>query len=153
MEYDSYGVSKSLFVSGIIIAILFSTITSVIIASIFISGEIGPQGVQGEIGSIGPVGGFGKPDYDSGWTNLPMDEWILFDHNLDTTDDIFVYIIGRYYAEGGTWIVNQDPYSITWTTYDSNTIIVYRLEDDYYYDQARVIIWKLQSNINTFNSA
>lgn len=75
-----------------------------------------------------------------------MAQWTVFDHDLGQNDNIFVYIIGRYYSVDNTWIVNQEPYSITWTTSDENSIIVYRIADDYYYDEARVLIWKIEDS-------
>lgn len=106
------------------------------------TGATGPQGLQG---LQGPAGGFGAPDYDSGWVSLASDDWTDFTHNLGQEDNLFVYIYGRNY-DLGYWWYGQDSFYISWITLDENTISVYRLSPDIQYQQARVLIWKIETN-------
>jgi hypothetical protein len=112
-------------------------------------GVQGEKGEQGETGPQGPTGGFGDPDYDSDWIHLSAGDYTDFKHNLGQEDDLFVYIIGRYYYEGYYWYC-QDPYAILWITLDENTLTVFRLKEDSYYEQARVFVWKLESNTKLY---
>ncbi|MGD9131380.1 MAG: hypothetical protein PVH73_07395 [Candidatus Bathyarchaeota archaeon] len=197
------GVSKGIFVAGIVATMIVSVAVSTVLCSFFavgpqgeqgiqgIQGIQGPQGIQGEtgpqgpkgdtgdtgaqglqgeqgqqgetgeqgskgdtgdtgpMGSMGPAGGFGDPDYDSGWIHLAVGDYTDFKHDLEQEDDLFVYIIGRYYYEGYYWYC-QDPYYITWITLDANTLTVFRLNEDIYYEQARMLIWKIDENNELF---
>jgi len=110
-----------------------------------IDGLQGIQGLRGEKGDMGPIGAFGDPDYDSGWVHLSVGDYTDFKHNLGQEDNLFVYVIGRFYG-GGYWWYCQDSYWISWYTLDSNTLTIYRFYDDDSYDQARVLIWKIEDN-------
>jgi len=109
-----------------------------------IQGSQGLKGEKGDTGLQGLTGGFGNPDYDSGWVHLALNDYTDFRHNLGQEDNLFVYIIGRYYYEGYYWYC-QDTYYITWITLDANTLTVFRLEEDTFYEQARVFIWKIEA--------
>jgi len=106
------------------------------------TGLQGPKGDTGDIGPMGPAGGFGDPDYDSGWISLTLGDFTDFTHNLGQEDNLFVYIYGRNYDLGYWWYI-QDSFYISWLTLDENTISVYRLSTDSQYQQARMLIWKI----------
>jgi hypothetical protein len=92
--------------------------------------------------------GFGPPDYDSGWNLIDTGEELTLRHGLATTDDLFVYMIGRYF-DG---LTNQLYYGLCywgqfevgcgWAIDDTN-IHVYRGEVDSHWDEVRVYIWRI----------
>ena len=113
------------FIAGIVIAILVSSIISIGVSTMLLSGsqgpegpqgEQGPQGPQGETGATGPAGATGAtgetgpqgeqgpyaPDYDSGWINIndKVGEYFTLTHNLDSTN-VIVDITGKAAADGG----------------------------------------------------
>jgi len=54
---ESIGVSNKVFVMGLIIAILVSSMISVVVAMLFVgTGKVGPQGAKGDAGQQGPKG-------------------------------------------------------------------------------------------------
>jgi len=125
-------VSKSVFVSAILLSIL-STVMVLQVFSVVADGgnpfdmiweaiqdlqtqidEIeltpgpqGPQGEQGPAGPQGPPGGFGAPDYDSGWVSFEIVSSSL-DHGLGTKN-LFVYLVGRQFSlfEPAGWRTHQ----------------------------------------------
>ena len=92
--------------------------------------------------------GFGPPDYDSGWNPIDTGEELTLPHGLDTTDGLFVYMIGRYF-DGFT---NQLFYGLCywgqlevgcgWAIDDTN-VHIYRGEVDSHWDEIRVYIWRI----------
>jgi hypothetical protein len=94
--------------------------------------------------------GFGSPDYDSGWNSIEAGEELTLPHGLTTTDDLFVYMIGRYF-DG---LTNQLYYGLCyWGQYevgcgwtiDETNIYVIRGEVDVHWDEVRVYIWRINS--------
>lgn len=153
------------------VAIIVSVVLSVSISYTIISGKPGPQGPTGEEGPMGPQGpagatgpqsppgpqgppgplGIMNPDYDSGWSSTKSDDFIMVDHNLDTTE-LFVYLIGRSddITHQVNFGVNRDESGpqvretgVTWLTVDSNRIAVFRGNADAMWKLVRVLIWKL----------
>ncbi|MDD4326379.1 MAG: hypothetical protein WC203_08625 [Candidatus Bathyarchaeia archaeon] len=150
------GVSTALFAGGLIIAILASTLLSVLVVNQL---GVGTQGLKGDTGDTGPPGPAGilNPDYDSGWVETDSRLHIEFTHNLDTSD-VFVYVIAKWYRDwdgSGGPMVHQfyyggDQYGDSgqtqgfyWTTYteDPNSIEVEIFGGRA--DELRVLIWKL----------
>ena len=154
----------AMFVAGIIIAILASSLISIVIATQFVVGEQGPEGPQGATGPVGATGATGpegppgilNPDYDSGWVERADRIFVEFNHNLGTSD-IFVYILVKWYRDwegSGGPMVHQfyyggDSYGdpqrtqgFYWDCYteDPNSIHVSCYDRT---DEIRVLIWKL----------
>ena len=114
------------------------------------TGATGAKGDKGDTGDQGPPGLL-SPDYNSGWSTMNPSSTVSFPHNLQTTD-LFVYVIGRnsemwthqYYYGGDE---NSNPgteyQGIKWYAFDANTIILSRSGTDSYYEQVRVLAWKL----------
>ena len=128
MSNKASGVSMTMFIAGIVIAILASSALSTVIVSQFVVGTQGPAGLQGDegaqgpagptgdtgpqgskgdtgdqgpkgdVGPEGPTGGFGAPDYDSSWVPLSAEEASVFEPQLGPLEDLFVYIVGRSYV-------------------------------------------------------
>ncbi len=150
------GVSTALFAAGLIIAILASTLLSVLIVNQL---GVGTQGLKGDTGDTGPPGPAGilNPDYDSGWVERDGRLVVEFTHNLNTSD-VFVYVIAKWYRDwdgSGGPMVHQfyyggDEYGDSgetqgfyWDTYteDPNSIRVEIFGGRA--DELRVLIWKL----------
>lgn len=138
------GFSVTMFIAGIVIAILASSALSTVIVTQF------------AVVPLGPAGGFDSPDYDSGWVTLPTGMLKTFTHNLVTTD-ILVYLYGRGVYDTD-WIYHQIYYGgviyessafgdnhqgVYWQTSDENTITVKRNNQDVHWDECRVLIWKI----------
>ncbi len=115
-------------------------------------GEKGDTGNQGLQGNPGPTG-IMSPDYDSGWVSLSPNDFTFFVHNLGTKD-IFVYLLGKNIDASG-FVTHQEFFGgaeiasyykgVRWSTVseNSNEVSVYRFWDDLWWDEARVLIWKL----------
>jgi len=116
------GISKTMFVAGLIAAILASSLISVVAMTQISTllglkgekGDKGDTGATGATGATGPTGatgatgpqglqgiqgtqgarGFSTPDYDSGWINIAPGETISLVHALGTTN-VYVYMIGK----------------------------------------------------------
>jgi predicted secreted protein len=109
---DASGISNTVFVIGLIAAILASSLISAAIMT-QLPTAIGPKGDKGDKGDTGDTGatgatgpqgprGSGTPDYDSGWVNV-TDKWgqsIVITHNLNSTD-LTVDIQGKRKADSG----------------------------------------------------
>ena len=124
-------------------------------------GDTGDQGPQGEVGPEGPVGGFGAPDYDSGWVPLSTEEASVFEPQLGSLEDLFVYIVGRSYVGEpfNFWVYHQhglgqdtfnyqgmttyDRTGALWESYGNGTILVYRGAEDLVWEEVRVRIWQI----------
>jgi hypothetical protein len=92
--------------------------------------------------------GFGSPIFDSGWLTIDPGETKAIEHGLGTTEDLFVYVIGRYY-EGQT---NQLYYGLGFLddveigngwTMDDTFISITRGVADVHWDETRVNIWRI----------
>ncbi len=118
------GISTTVFVVGLIIAILASSALSIVVVTQFAMGPQGPQGSQGPAGIQGPQGATGlqgsqgatgpqglqgeqglqgpagilNPDYDSGWVLTNGTIVVEFNHSLGTSD-VFVYILSKWYRD------------------------------------------------------
>lgn len=161
------GVSKGIFVVGMVIAIMASILLSSVIASQLLGlqgskgdtgdtgekGETGATGARGEIGATGATGppGFGTPDYDSGWSNIAAGEQLTLFHDLGTTE-VYVYVIGK--TEAGLihqldygWIhgggVEYNKFGLAWYGLDTEVIKAWRAAQDENWVQVRVMIWKI----------
>ena len=123
-------------------------------------GPEGPEGPQGLEGPRGPPGFLGKPDADSGYQYIGVNQEKTFTHNLGTKN-IFVYVLGydyltenvhqRYLGGHIDW-VGGDPIKVGleywWTGEDAITI--HRFPDDNQdrgldWDFYRVMVWKIPS--------
>ena len=131
-------------------------------------GNIGILDVQGNITvnnqTIKEYHGFPRPDYDSGWRSISTGETLNLTHNLGTTE-LLVYIIGND-STGDDPVdgINQKfhggsaapYYGIYWRDLDNTTIKVNRGVHDLYWDEVRVMIWKIepepQGSLNHFDS-
>ena len=92
--------------------------------------------------------GFGSPIFDSEWITIDPGETISIEHGLGTDEDLFVYVIGRYY-EGQT---NQLYYGLGYLedveigngwTMDDTFISITRGVADVHWDEIRVYIWRI----------
>jgi hypothetical protein len=103
-----------------------------------------------------------EPDYDSGWVTVKAGERLDLTHNLNTTE-VFVYVVGRYgppdnttihqiyyggycyYLYDGTGHVYASvDQGLEWIGLTNTTIALYRHSDDFYWQQVRVMIWKIK---------
>jgi hypothetical protein len=140
MSQKAGEISMTTFIVGIVIAILVSSVLSTVI-----------------ITQLGPTEGFGAPDYDSGWIVINPGTNVNVTHNLGT-ENLIVYLNGRYKSnlEDVTWIYHQTNFGTNiflvneewvqrgaqWRS-DENSILVFREYTDEYWEQFRVIIWKI----------
>ena len=88
----------------------------------------------------------GAADYDSGWVNQPS-ESIIFQHNLGTKD-VFVYVLGKDKDAVNGWVhqINFDGKDgVTWYADTIDKILLLRNTDEVYWNEVRVLIWKLPS--------
>lgn len=91
------------------------------------------------------------PAYDSGWVSINQGQEITLTHNLNTTN-VLVHIMGKFPQGFGIHIValggddrSNNLYGLFWRYLDDTTIRVYRLpEDTSWWQQVRVMIWKIQ---------
>ena len=148
MSNSGKSVSMTMFIAGIVIAILASSTLSTVIATQLAVGPQGPkgdtgatgeqgpqgeQGIQGEIGPQGLPGGIRTPDYDSGWQNITL--VYVIQHNLGT-QELLVYLLAR--NEFGSIIPAANWYTLP----DDNTIDIIKAPDNPY-TTFRVMIWKI----------
>jgi len=159
------GISKTMFLTGIIIAILASSAISTAVSMQWArgpkgdkgetgpQGPPGPQGSQGEQGPPGPAGVFSienmsgwlpTPAYDSGWISVIFNYSgpIILEHGLNTTD-VLVYV----YRNCSEWYgAHQDNFGsyVKWCHLTANEIWIYvDYLPDQTYDEIRVMIWKI----------
>ena len=112
---------------------------------------------------------FAEPDWSSVWTPIAQNEWIEFTHDLNTTE-LYVVIIGRKpssnYVHQNDFGLNRDEFMIgysgapgnpsdlvlhyeqydkgaKWNTWGPNKIQVYRAANDVWWEEVRVMVWKL----------
>jgi len=94
-------------------------------------------------------GGFiGTPAYDSGWVSISFG-YNTFTHNLGTTE-LVVYVIGNH----SEWKIHQIKYGggvfvdgqqgVEFLLLNNTTISLYRYPNDPFWQQARVMIWKIK---------
>jgi hypothetical protein len=98
----------------------------------------------------------GKPDYDSGWTPIELDEHMMFEHNLDTTN-VLVYMIGKY-SDSASPYIHQIAYGgdysglepnfigASWYDLTNMSIWVHRRMHGGTWNEVRVMIWKIPSS-------
>lgn len=92
--------------------------------------------------------GFGLPDYDSGWTSIGAGDIEYFDHGLETKDDLFVYVIGRYSEDEfnqyfyGFSYEGENQYGSSWSV-DDTTVYVQRGTEDEDWEEVRIYIWRI----------
>ncbi len=111
------GISKTMFAVGLVVAILASSLISVV-AMTQLSGSLGLKGAKGDKGDSGVTGatgatgvtgaagiqalgiqgiqgprGLSKPDYDSGWISIAPGQTVTLVHALNTTN-VLVYMVG-----------------------------------------------------------
>jgi hypothetical protein len=146
MSNKAGGISLRMFIAGIVIAILASSTLSTVIATQFAGG---PQG---------PPGGLGAPDYDSGWFPHASIRPLDITHNLGTKD-VFVYMFGKnsnsethQFRYGADHVLEDTGweestilrgYGAWWNTKDENTLRVFREESDTWWEEIRVLIWRI----------
>jgi hypothetical protein len=188
MSNKAGGISMTIFIAGIVIAILASSALSTVIATQLAvgpqgaagpqgeqgiqgiqgpqgdvgsqgaTGPQGPQGIQGpqgEIGPEGPIGGFGAPDYDSGWVPLTAGFGTTFNLSLGPLEDLFIYIIGRFWVDPSNWVYHQRHIGTSfrnvtdlalgahWETFGDESIRVWRAGNDLAWEEVRVRAWKI----------
>ena len=167
------GISKTIFVVGIIAAILASSLISVIAvtqlsATLGLKGEKGDKGDTGATGATGATGitgaiglrgpaGILNADYDSGWELVNGRIVVQFSHNLNASD-VFVYLLCKWYrnwTDSGGPMVHQfyyggdsygDPQQTQgfyWDCYTQNPNIIEVSQFGGRADEIRVLIWKL----------
>ena len=168
MSETKKGITMGTFIAGIVIAVLASSLISIVISMQYsfgpqgevgpqgLQGPEGPQGLQGEQGLQGPAGIL-NPDYDSGWVTTDSQIVVEFNHNLGTSD-IFVYILAKWYRDwpdsggpmvhqfyygGDTYLDTGDMQGFYWTCYteDPDAILVSQYGGRA--DELRVLIWEL----------
>lgn len=103
----SVGISRGIFVVGLIAAVIGSVVLS---AAVTMQWAKGPQGDKGDIGETGPQGiqgpqgqpGLYVADYDSGWINITdkTGQYFNITHGLNSTD-IIVDVTGKTTLDGG----------------------------------------------------
>jgi hypothetical protein len=167
------GISTTVFVVGIIAAILASSVISVIAvtqlsATLGLKGEKGDKGdtgatgatgATGITGAIGPQGPAGilNADYDSGWEVVNGRIVVQFNHNLNTSD-VFVYLLCKWYrnwtGSGGPMVHQfyyggdsygdpQQTQGFYWDCYTENPNMIEVSQYGGRADEIRVLIWKL----------
>jgi hypothetical protein len=155
-EAKSVGISKSVFIVGLVAAILASSLISVAAVTQLPmakgpkgeKGDTGATGVQGPTGATGRQGprGFGTPDYDSGWTNIQAGQTLTFTHSLGTTD-VYVYLVGKdaaglmHQLDYGWDTAGVLHYGAAWLGLDATSIKVNRAGNDGNWIQVRVMMW------------
>ncbi len=165
------GISTTIFVVGLVIAILASSALSAVVVMQL---AVGPQGPQGPAGIQGPQGATGlqglrgeqglqglagilSPDYDSGWVATNSRIVIDFNHSLGTSD-IFVYVLAKWYRDwpdsggpmvhqfyygGDTYLDTGQTQGFYWSCYTQNPSMIQVSQDGGRADELRVLIWKL----------
>ena len=167
------GISKTIFVVGIIAAILASSLISVIAvtqlsATLGLKGEKGDKGDTGATGATGATGitgaiglrgpaGILNADYDSGWELVNGRIVVQFSHNLNASD-VFVYLLCKWYrnwtGSGGPMVHQfyyggdsygdpQQTQGFYWDCYTQNPNIIEVSQFGGRADEIRVLIWKL----------
>jgi len=163
------GVTTTIFVVGLIAAILASNAISVAVTTQLAKGPQGEQGLTGSTGATGSTGSQGPqgaqglpgiltPDFDSGWVTIPDTgsgaDILQIDHNLGTKD-IFVYMIGKdqwgftHQGSYGGYLdsAGRDT-GAHWAALTENMTQVWRNHDDQVWGSprwvdVRLLIWKL----------
>lgn len=162
------GVTTTIFVVGIIAAILASTAISVAVTTQLAKGPQGEQGLTGATGANGATGATGaagpqgpagilNPDYDSGWVATDGRIVNQFNHSLGTSD-VFVYLLCKWYRNwtgSGGPMVHQFYYGVDWhgdpeqmqgfycDCYTENPNMIEVSQYGGRADELRVLIWKL----------
>ena len=119
-EIKNVGISKTMFVLGMIVAIIASSLIASSVSILYAKGPKGDKGDTGDTGATGATGatgpkgdtgptglqgsrGFGNPDYDSGWVEMPGDRFdpasppnapVTLTHGVGTTN-LVVYLVGK----------------------------------------------------------
>ena len=148
MSNKTDGISMTVFIVGIVIAILAASALSFVIVNQFsdpLQGEPGPQG------PVGPEGGFGAPDFDSSWRVISQSENYYLEHNLGEDQNLFVYLYGKdqsgqihqqYLGTDGHNELDIDhTRGAYWKTSDSNNLIIHREAQDSLWVEFRALIW------------
>lgn len=153
---EAKGISKGLFIAGIIISILASTLAASVFSLQYARGsrgETGPQGLQGIQGEQGPPGNASlsniagwlpAPAFDSGWIFVPKNTWFLIQHNLNTRE-LYVYVIGKEiqnatYSYTYQWIYGE---ALVWNIDSADNIRIFVDGRWEMYDMVRVMLWKI----------
>ena len=122
----SGGISKKMFVVGLVVAIVVSGFISLAVSS---SNK-----------------GLGAPNYDSGWQPIAAGQTLTLNHNLGTTN-LFVYCVGEnsngqtQWDYGFTALPDNSRYGLAWQYLTSTSISVTREPQDTSWDYVRIMIW------------
>jgi hypothetical protein len=169
MVRNTKGISNAMFVVGLIVAIVASSLIASVVSMQYAKGPKGDKGDKGDTGGTGATGatgaagatgatgaagpqgprGFGTPDYDSGWHNISAGQTLMLTHNL-VTNNVYVYVIGKdasgfiHQADYGWTIADSSRFGLAWYSLDGSTITVFRGSADTNWVQVRVMIWKIQ---------
>ena len=168
-ENKGVGISKTMFVVGLVVAILASSLIASAVSMQYAKGPQGDKGDKGDTGATGATGatgpqgetgpqgtqgergprGFGTPDYDSGWRSIAPGETLTLAHVLKTTN-VYVYVVGKNAAglihqlDYG-WIyaggIGTAKYGLAWHSLDGDLIKLTRATEDENWVQVRVMIW------------
>jgi hypothetical protein len=137
------GMSKTMFITGIILAILASSLISTVISMRLVS-------IQEPTGIL-------NPDYDSGWVTTDDRIVVEFNHSLGTSD-IFVYVLAKWYRNwtgsggpmvhqfyygGDTYGNPEQTQGFYWDCYTENPNMIQVSQYGGRADELRVLIWKL----------
>jgi hypothetical protein len=141
------GISKTMFVIGLIVAIVVSSLIASVVSMQYAKGSKGDKGDTGATGPQGPPG-FGTPDYDSGWRDIATGQTLTLAHVLKTTN-VYVYVVGKnaageiHQSDYG-WLttgLGTSKYGLNWISMDADLIKVTRGDIDGNWGQVRVMIW------------
>ncbi len=132
-------VSKTTFLTGIVVAILAATIISTVGMMQFVQGPAGINTIENMSGYIS------RPAYDSGWYDVPdSNDWVnmTFTHGLGTTN---IYVdVRRNSSVSGIDSGGMGPWNdLYWFNLTSTTITL-RMENGNG-TQVRVMLWKIAS--------
>jgi hypothetical protein len=139
MSKEKSGVSRKVFIFGIVVAIFLSSIISIIISTQLMNSPLGSSG-------------FTLPDFDSGCISISPIETVEINHNLETSD-VLVYAYGRtgtfvhQVALGGdTHQVENDNFQhhgLVWHGLTNQSLFVERGLDDLFWEEFRILIWAI----------
>lgn len=138
-ETKGVGISKTMFVVGLVVAILAPSVIALAVSMQYAKGPRGDTGAQGPRG-------FGTPNYDSGWRDIAAGATLTLTHGLGTTD-VYAYVVGNNAAglihqmDYGFALSGSSRYGLAWLNLDSDSIWVTRGPEDGNWVQVRVMIW------------
>jgi hypothetical protein len=146
------GISKTIFITGLVVAVLTSSALSTVVSMNYArghkgdKGDTGSQGIQGIQGIQGPLVDFTignisgllpSPAYDSGWIVMNAG-WHVIQHNLNTVE-LMVYLIFK--STDGILQYANNPQWAWWELTSPNNITIVKQYDNP--PMVRVMLWKI----------